>query len=400
MRRSPQALCPSFGYFLDTPLSLPFGCVRPTSHLRMVDRQQEAWANARTSGRGVPVDCEARWRESLVDVGPPRGCVSQKSVRLASSNMDCVLLEQWCAWFRAQRTLTQKWGAATVVLDVVDFSRNEICDRGLSILVDLLLEQPPRVLRLFRDQISDATPIEKLLAKGSLHELHLSNNQISAASALRIAVSAATAVDKYGTHIYPISDVTLLWLRFENNFGSSNGFARELCQEMCKAKRPEAICFVDGKTSCNPKRCDCPGGPRAVHVLHVGSSIFNKRVHPASGEDQSRGSCTRHYTEWRTAAPKREKLPPSIAPWRRAAGPPSSPHAAHDLLDFPPLPGKIVEVPAVGDDRGDVCEEDGHGLPAGTPCYILLRGPCDGELSGMTLGVCTEEIVGARGVHV
>ncbi len=265
MRRSPQALCPSFGYFLDTPLSLPFGCVRPTSHLRMVDRQQEAWANARTSGRGVPVDCEARWRESLVDVGPPRGRVSQKSVRLASSNMDCVLLEQWCAWFRAQRTLTQKWGAATVVLDVVDFSRNEICDRGLSILVDLLLEQPPRVLRLFRDQISDATPIEKLLAKGSLHELHLSNNQISAASALRIAVSAATAVDKYGTHIYPISDVTLLWLRFENNFGSSNGFARELCQEMCKAKRPEAICFVDGKTSCNPKRCDCPGGPRAVH---------------------------------------------------------------------------------------------------------------------------------------
>ena len=213
-------------------------------------------------------------------------------------------------------------GAATVVLDVVDFSRNEICDRGLSILVDLLLEQPPRVLRLFRDQISDATPIEKLLAKGSLHELHLSNNQISAASALRIAVSAATAVDKYGTHIYPIGDVTLLWLRFENNFGSSNGFARELCQEMCKAKRPEAICFVDGKTSCNPKRCDCPGGPRAVHVLHVGSSIFNKRVHPASGEDQSRGSCTRHYTEWRTAAPKREKLPPSIAPWRRAAGPP------------------------------------------------------------------------------
>ncbi len=370
-------------------------------HIRIVGWQQEAWANARKSDRRASVDTEARWRESLVDVGPRRGRVEQKSMRLSSSNLDCVLLERWCAWFRAQRALMQTSGAATVLLDTVDFSDNAIGDRGLSILVDLLLELSPKVLRLFRNNISDAAPIEKLLTNGCLHELHLSNNKMSIAIAVRLVVAAARAEDGRGAYRFPIRGVKPLWLRVENQDPTwpLDSFAGQLFPELCEAERPRAACFVDGRTDCKPTLCKCTGGPRAVHLLHVGSSDLNslrgmRRLIAGRG-DQSRGSCTRHHVEWRAASPKREKLPPAIAPWCNAAS--ALPQAARDLSEFPPSLG--VEVLAVGGDSGETHDEEDDGFPALSPCYILPRwggseSPC------MTLGVCAQETVDVRSVHV
>ncbi len=251
----------------------------PMPHLRIVGRQAEAWANARKSNRSVLGDMETRWREGLRGVEPQCGPVAGVSVHLASSQMDCAHLERWCAWFRAQRALLQKWGAAAVALDTVDLSCNEIGDRGLAVLVDLLVELSPKVLRLFRNRISDASPVERLLAKGCLRELHLSNNKVPVAVATQLVVAAACAVDENGASRYPIGDVEPLWLRLENNFESqpTDSFARRLLPELCKAERSQAVCFVDGRTGCNPKRCACVGGARAVHLLHVGSSCLNSR---------------------------------------------------------------------------------------------------------------------------
>ncbi len=161
-------------------------------------------------------------------------------MHLASSQMDCAHLERWCAWFRAQRALLQKWGAAAVALDTVDLSCNEIGDRGLAVLVDLLVELSPKVLRLFRNRISDASPVERLLAKGCLRELHLSNSRVPVSVATQLVVAAACAVDEDGASRYPIGDVEPLWLRLENNFEIQppDGFARRLPPNCARPSGP------------------------------------------------------------------------------------------------------------------------------------------------------------------
>ncbi len=322
-------------------------------------------------------------------------------MHLASSQMDCAHLERWCAWFRAQRALLQKWGAAAVTLDTVDLSCNEIGDRWLAVLVDLLVELSPKVLRLFRNRISDASPVERLLAKGCLRELHLSNNNVPVAVATQLVVAAACAVDENGASRYPIGDVEPLWLRLENNFESqpTDSFARRLLPELCKAERSQAVCFVDGRTGCNPKRCACVGGARAVHLLHVGSSCLNSRravqqlaSQHTGHENQPRGSPTQHHGAWRNAVLPEEKSPPAVAPWRRAGTVLPPQPSLYDLSEFPPLPGQAQDQRQAADDR---CASDvgcGEGLSAQSPCYILARGEsCDGALSCMTLGVCTQD---------
>ena len=279
-------------------------------HLRIVGRQQEAWANARKPNESAPDNMETRWCESLVDVGPSGDPVAKKHVRLASSNMDCASLEQWCEWFRAHQAQMQERGAGTMSLDVVDFSCNKIGDQGLSVLVDLLLEQPPRVLKLFNNQVSDAAPIEKLLSKGCPHELHISNNKIPIHMAIRLAIAAIRAEDESGDYLLPICGVKPLWLRVENQNPKwpLDRFACQLFPKLQEAKRPLGVCWVDGLTDCNPGKCTCAGGPRAIHLLHVGSSNMNSRRgmqrFVAGREDQSRGTGTRHHVEWRAAALK------------------------------------------------------------------------------------------------
>ncbi len=107
--------------------------------------------------------------------------------------------------------MLQRWGTATIALDTVDLSCNEIGDRGLAALVELLVELSPKVLQLFRNRISDVSPVERLLAKGCLRELHLSNNKVPVAVATQLVVAAARAVDENGAHHYPIGDVEPLW---------------------------------------------------------------------------------------------------------------------------------------------------------------------------------------------
>ncbi len=64
----------------------------------------------------------------------------------------------------------------------------------------------------------------------------------------------------------------------------------------------------------------------------------------------------------------------------------------HDVSEFPPLPGKARDQRHAADDRCAYDAGCGEGLPAQSPCYILVRGEsCGGALSCMTLGVCTQD---------
>ncbi len=358
-------------------------------HLRTVRRQEEAWANARTSH--APVDVEARWRECLVDVGFSGGPVARKHVRLASSNMDCAMLGRWCEWFRSYQASLRTRGVAKVTLDVVDLSRYRIGNRGLALLAELLLEHRPRCLKLFNNQISDATPVENLLSAG-LRELHLSNNKLGVDAAVSLVVAAAVAGDESGSYLYPLRGVQPLWLRMENQTPTwpSDSFARELFRELNAAERPRAVCWVDGRTNCKPLSCTCAGGPRAVHLLHVGSSSLNCR----------RGM--QRVAERRGQSPMQDRPNPPAAHLETWSTPvatwPSL--VACDPVQFPPLPGQAAGTREAGATMA--CEpvagasltsgEGADEFPVSSPCYLLPNFGGNDSPS-VTLGVLAEGVV-------
>ncbi len=160
---------------------------------------------------------------------------------------------------------------------------------------------------------------------------------------------------------------------------------------------------MDGLTDCNPGKCKCAGGPRAIHLLHVGSRNLNSlrgmQRFLAGREDQSRGTGTRHHVEWRAAAPKLGKSQPPFAPWCHVVNALPSQQAEHDLSELPPLPEEAVEAPAVSDGSGEARDEEGDGFPAQIPCHILPRwGSSDSPC--MTLGVSAQGANDVRSVHV
>ena len=245
-------------------------------YLRMVDVQTARWAEARI--KGYNGDKEIRWREGLKL--KQDGRITKVYVHLASTRMTCEDVSVWCIWFTEQHALLQKHGGAQVVMEKADFSRNQIGNRGLSILVaDVFARFVPQQLLLFGNKISDVSPLEKLLAMGTLRELHLSNNELSAYAVCQVVVVAASAKDQSGKYFYPIQGLKPLWLRLENNTVGED-FHFTLAKDLCKAGRTlwKAICFVDGTTGCNPSQCHC-GKEHipAIHLTYFRSSLLNSR---------------------------------------------------------------------------------------------------------------------------
>ena len=175
-------------------------------YLRMVDVQTARWAEARI--KGCNGDKEIRWREGLKL--KQDGRITKVYVHLASTRMTCEDVSVWCIWFTEQHALLQKHSGAQVVMEKADFSRNQIGNRGLSILVaDVFARFVPQQLLLFGNKISDVSPLEKLLAMGTLRELHLSNNELSAYAVCQVVVVAASAKDQSGKYFYPIQGLNL-----------------------------------------------------------------------------------------------------------------------------------------------------------------------------------------------
>jgi hypothetical protein len=259
--RSAQAIIPTV---VDVP------------YLRMVDVQSARWVETKIKGSND--NQEICWREGLKL--QQEGRVTKVYVHLGSSGMTCEDVSDWCVWFGKQLALLQKRGGAQVIMEKANFSRNQIGNHGVSTLVtDVFANFLPRKLLLFGNNISDVSPLVKLLAMGTLRELHLSNNKISADAACRLVVVATSAKDQSGKYFYPIQGLKPLWLRLENNPICEN-FQIKLAENLCRSGRAiwKAVCFVDGTTRCNPSQCHCgkehvPG----IHLTYVGSNTLNRR---------------------------------------------------------------------------------------------------------------------------
>ena len=124
------------------------------------------------------VDLEVRWREALTLLKKTRG-------KKLSSRKLCVLspaagigddeVEQWSGWFQSQRALLGGKVGRQLGVETIDFSGNEIGDRGLAILAqNVFCQSAPRFVMLGGNMISDAAPLESVLASGEIFVLDTS----------------------------------------------------------------------------------------------------------------------------------------------------------------------------------------------------------------------------------
>jgi hypothetical protein len=306
-------------------------------HLRIVGAQAGDWASARNAaGHNVHFD-EARWREGMTV--KQEGHIARVSVHLASSRMTCEGAELWCAWFENQRSMLEKRGGATVALEKVDFSRNEIGDHGLSALTNnVFVDLVPKVIMLFGNAISDTSPLERVIEKGVLRELHLSDNQVTATAACQLVVAAASARDMHGDARYPVRGETPLWLRLENNTTGANAkFNVKLAETLCHAGRPlwRAVCFVNGKTWCTPSQCSCLNHAPAVHLTYMGTDSARRR----QWRQPTRGGPSRGPSSHTHPSPPKGAGEPTVAPWRHVRHEHSDAAIpAVDVVEYPPLP--------------------------------------------------------------
>jgi hypothetical protein len=135
-------------------------------------------------------------------------------------------LEQWCDWFCDHLN----WIAADaglVVASEVNFSENWLTNVGVAKLLQTLTDLKVNVvvLKLYKNQLASGEELAAYLhkSKGSLHELHLSHNELDAASAAELVLAAASGQSSKGKPMYPWRSIEKgvvcpLWLRLEHNY--------------------------------------------------------------------------------------------------------------------------------------------------------------------------------------
>jgi hypothetical protein len=215
-------------------------------------------------------------------------------------NMTDEDMQQWCAWFRdhlnwiaCSKHTNQKWN---IWASDVNFSENWLTAVGVSELLETLayLQVDVVVLKLFKNQISNGKALATYLGKcnGSLHEIHLSHNDLDAESAVEIIVAAASATNQQGHSLYPWRAENAmwsarcgqpvgcpLWLRLEHNYVDYQRLNDTLDAKLSKlgTSRDRVLCEA-AKTSCTSRLCTASrqrrgneGGskPMAAPAVHV-----------------------------------------------------------------------------------------------------------------------------------
>lgn len=76
---------------------------------------------------------------------------------------------------------------------------------------------------------------------------------------------------KRGEPCYPCGGLTPLWLRLEQNCLDNKALQAQLQASLDRLGRPlrKAVCYVSGKTPCNPKVCNKCTRPPAVHLTYI-----------------------------------------------------------------------------------------------------------------------------------
>ena len=226
----------------------------------------------------VRITCRGRSARISIDVSRRR-LVTVKDV----FNV-CDGLAQVVGKLRAEDASMNVW------LDRFDLSQNGLGNDALTALAKALLHHHagvPRVLLLWQNCISDATPLLELFAAGRLQQLHLSGNMLSGKATVSLAVAAVLAKRSDGTLAYPFvykQRKTPLWLRLENQRGvgccKHGGFldAIEAVLQPAGIEAQDAICFVQGNCLCCPELCCCRAIVPAVHLTYLNVSQLRGRA--------------------------------------------------------------------------------------------------------------------------
>lgn len=132
-------------------------------------------------------------------------------------------------------------------LNLIDFNNNDLTDKGASVIVDFLQEHkmPVKKLKLYGNRLTSCEAICRLLEDpeiglqnaDSLQELHLSHNDLSAAS-LEDLLNTVAQCKRPGTISPP------LWIRLEKN----NIAAEDVAEVAQRLDDQLSVCF-DGSTN-------------------------------------------------------------------------------------------------------------------------------------------------------
>ena len=247
--------------------------------LRLARAEARLRPNRSAMASACGVDLEVRWRDALTLLKKTRG------KKLGSRKL-CVLspaagvgddeVEQWSARFQSQRALLGGKVGRQLGVETVDFTGNEIGDRGLAILAqNVFCHSTPRFLMLGGNGICDAAPLESVLANGEVFVLDMSFNRLTPTSMVRLVVAAAGAKTPKGHYLYPRDGKKPLALSVGGNgLLDVGGLASRLASELERIGRScSDVCFVE---RCAPPRHYSMDAP-AVHLMILATHTLLKR---------------------------------------------------------------------------------------------------------------------------
>jgi len=100
----------------------------------MVGVQSGRWAEANIKRSND--NQEIRWREGLKL--QQQGRITKVFVHLASSDMTCEDVSDWCVWFGKWLAILRKRCGAQVIMEKANFSCNQIGNRGVYALMTIV----------------------------------------------------------------------------------------------------------------------------------------------------------------------------------------------------------------------------------------------------------------------
>lgn len=198
-------------------------------------------------------------------------------VNLSWQRLDDDMLRWWCA----DEGPNLLWQLGLDMLDDLDVSCNRLTDKGVSFLVDFLLQhrQCVRRVKLFRNMLREPVSLCRLIedtqvgawpgwgdeaptardgSATGLQELHMSRNCVTAEGLRSLLESLRRRAAANGRPKRPF------WLRLERNDGLTEP-ARRLAEEFCR--KGLGVCLEGGhpNSGCNLRHCRL----RAAVHLHI-----------------------------------------------------------------------------------------------------------------------------------
>jgi len=144
-------------------------------------------------------------------------------ISMSQKQMTDECMEKWCEWYADNHL---KWvdTAHRIGFGVVDFSKNQLTEKGVEQLLEVLVKTDSFVasLKLHSNSIgcADGKSFRHLLQKGELRELHVTDNRLDDKPIVDI-ISTVVSAEQGGQPCYPIGGKIPFWLQASRNLYNS-----------------------------------------------------------------------------------------------------------------------------------------------------------------------------------